>query len=261
MRTLFLACVLMGGGWAQADTISAVLEPARSVELRSTVNGRIEMIAVREGEGFDKGATLARIDARVQKSRVALTEVVAQASGATQRAEQLLEQARTRRDRVVQARRQGAAQDWEVVAAEQAVALAEADVALAGDDHRKRQAELELERAKLEEFVVSAPFAATVLEVTAEAGEIVDTGTVLIEIGTVDKLSALAFVPLEWLDQIATGDSLFATDEGAREVIASVRSIDPRVDAASRTVRVMLDIDNPDGTIRAGTAIVVRRPE
>ncbi|MEM9970738.1 MAG: efflux transporter periplasmic adaptor subunit, partial [Pseudomonadota bacterium] len=41
---------------------------------------------------------------------------------------------------------------------------------------------------------------------------------------------------------------------------ANVISVDPRVDPASQSIRVVLEFDNPNGSIRAGSAISVSSP-
>ncbi|MEL6644209.1 MAG: efflux RND transporter periplasmic adaptor subunit [Pseudomonadota bacterium] len=260
MRALLTALALLTAAPAGAQGVTAVLEPARIVELRSTVNGRVAEIGVRDGDVVAAGDRLAAIDARVQEARVALARVVAEAEGAMVRARQVLTQAETRRDRIVGARDRGAAQDWEVVAAEQAVAIAAADLDVVRDDLARREAELALEQATLAEFVLAAPFDATVLEVFVETGAIVDTATTFLEIGTLDRLTATAFLPVDWLPGLERGGDLSATTEFGGDVTARIDAIDPRVDPASRTVRVVLMLENADGALLPGTTLEIGAP-
>lgn len=260
MRVLgALAILVCLSGPVLADTVTVVLEPWRSVELRSTVNGRIAAMSAREGTAVAGGEVLATVDASVQRARVKLAEVVATATGTLLRADRLLDQARTRLDLLEEARSKGAAQPWEVVAAEQAVAVAEADRLVALDDRNRREAELALERATLSEFDIRAPFDATILEVVIDEGEIVDTGTIIMSIGDLQTLSATAFVPVEWLPDLSPDSTLRADAEGTR-VEVTVSAIDPRVDPASRTVRVVLDVANPDAALLPGMTVVVESP-
>lgn len=246
---------------AYAESVTAVLEPSRTVEIRSTVNGRVAALGLIDGDQVALGAPLARIDARVQEARVNLAEVIASAEGASVRAERLLEQAVARRDRIATARTKGAAQEWEVVAAEQAVAVAEADKLVAQDDLRRKQAELALEQATLTEFSIDAPFDATVLEVFVDPGEIVDTGTVLMEIGSVNDLIATAFVPVEWMPDLTRDAAVSAQTEAGTRVDAAVKAIDPRVDPASRTVRIVLSLANEAGALLPGSTLIVEAPQ
>jgi RND family efflux transporter MFP subunit len=257
------ALVFLGLLWPAslfADTVTAVLEPSRFAELRTTVNGRISDLLAREGGKVTEGEILASVDAAVQVARVQLFEVIAEADGAKARAEQLLEQTKTRQERIQSAFDKGAAQEWETRAAAQAVAVAEADLQVALDDLDRRKAELALEAATLDEFRLVAPFDATILEVFVENGETVDTDSIIMAVGTLSTLAATAFVPVEWLDAISVDDSLSATLDDGASVDALVAAIDPRMDPASRTVRITLEIANPDANYLVGTALTVAAP-
>ncbi|MEO0702327.1 MAG: efflux RND transporter periplasmic adaptor subunit [Pseudomonadota bacterium] len=258
LRALIIGLCLTSPVLAQG--VTAVLEPARTVELRSTVNGRIAALDLRDGALVAQGDVLAKIDAAVQEARVQLAEVVSGGTGALVRAEQLLTQAQTRLDRVTEARSKGAAQEWEVVAAQQLVDIAAADLQVVQDDHARREAELALERATLSEFQIVAPFDATVLEVFVDAGEIVDTATPFMEIGNIDTLSATAFLPVDWLPGLERGGALEAITEFGDRVSVGIDAIDPRVDPASRTVRVVLTLDNGDGRLLPGTTLEIEGP-
>ena len=257
---LALATFIATTGLAGAQDVTAVMEPLRSVELRSTVNGRVTNIVELEGTRVAKGDVLAEVDARVQQARVTLAQVAAEANGSVTRAAELLAQAEFRRDRIAAARASGAAQAWEVETAEQAVAVAKADLEVAREELGRREAELGLELATLSEFTVNAPFDATVLNVGVDPGTIVDTATVLLEIGALDVLQATAFVPVEWATDLNVEAELSASLENGRAVAATVRAIDPRVDPASRTLRVLIEIANDEGTLRPGEILVIKDP-
>ncbi|MEL6523442.1 MAG: efflux RND transporter periplasmic adaptor subunit [Pseudomonadota bacterium] len=252
-------CLYSVHGYAQS--ITAVMEPDRSVELRSTVNGRVVSVVRPEGSTVTQGQVIAEIDGSVQRARVALAKVAADAKGTLERAEQLLAQAVVRRDRMVTARSRGAAQSWEVDLAQQAVAVAEADLQVAKDQVGQLQAELALEKATLAEFAVKAPFEGTVLEVAVDEGEIVDTATVLVELGSLDNLLATAFLPVEWATRLASDAERLRTRlEDNEQVEAAIRAIDPRVDPASRTVRVLIEVPNAEGQLRPGEILVIDEP-
>ncbi len=261
MRAGILTVAFVAGASAVlAQDVTAVLEPAQSVELRSTVNGRVTSIAELEGTIVADGDIVANIDASVQQARVELARISASATGTVVRAQNLLEQAQFRRDRLAAAQAKGAAQSWEVEMADQAVAVAEADLSVARDEQARRAAELALEQATLAEFAIRAPFDATVLDVAVDPGEIVDTATVLIEVGALNTLLATAFIPLEWAPSFETAAPIKASYEDGNTAKAKVRAIDPRVDPASRTVRVIVEVDNTEGLLRPGEILVLHDP-
>lgn len=244
-----------------AQTVSAVLEPLQLVEIRSSVNGRLDVIDVKEGDIVAKDTLLATIDARVQRARVALSKVTADGTAALERADIAIEQARAMQKRVANARSKGAAQEWEVTQSQQAMQLAQADRKLAVEGIARNEAQLDLEQATLSEFEMRAPFDGTILQVFTEAGEIIDTQKTVLEIGNLDRLRATAFVPLDWLDTLSVGTEISAqvqNDTGTTS--ARVTSIDPRIDPASLSVRVRFEFDNPDRSLLAGTVVTISRP-
>jgi len=144
--------------------------------------------------------------------------------------------------------------------AEQAVAVAQADLSVVQDEQDRRAAELALEQATLSEFAIRAPFDATILNVAVDPGEIVDTATVLVEVGALDTLQATAFVPIDWLTAITVSEPIGATfEDGAKQEI-SVLAVDPRIDPASRTVRLIVEVANADGTNRPGQIVTLHDP-
>ncbi len=245
---------------AMAQSVSAILEPVNSVEIRPSVNGRLDGLLVKEGDVVTKGTLLATIDARVQKARVALAEVAAKADGLVVRAEIVIAQAQALQNRVARAHAKGAAQEWEVTQSEQAVQLAEADLQVAKESVTRTQSQLALDQAILSEFNMTAPFDGTILEVHTQSGEIVEIETTILEIGNLQHLRATAFVPLDWLDSLSVGSVLAAQLPTGEDVDGLVSSIDPRVDPASLSVRVRLAFDNTDLDLLAGTSISISKP-
>ncbi len=257
---LLILALLCQGSAALAQGISAILEPGDMVEIRSTVDGRVDQVLVKEGDEVVQGAVLATIDARVQRARVALAKIAAESTGPVARAEITIEQAKALRDRVVRARNKGAAQAWEVTHAEQALQLTEADHKVAIEGMARSQSQMELEQAILSEFSMVAPFDGTVLQVYSTEGEIVDTEMTVLELGNLDRLQATAFIPLDWLDWLQEGSEVTATVGDGKTANGTVASVDPRVDPASLSVRIKIEFDNPERTYLAGTAISIFRP-
>ena len=241
--------------------MAAVLEPIEFVEIKSSVAGRIERIQVEEGEQVVAGALLARIEAQVQEARLRLARTAAEAQGATERAEIVVEQAQSLLERIEAAREKGAAQAWELTQARQALDLVLADQRIGAETAEQLRGQYELEKAMLSKFSMKAPFDGTILQVFVDRGELVDAQMTVVEIGNLKRLKATAFVPVDWLDVLAKGAmigaSLQATGE---EVETKIVSIDPRIDPASQSVRIRLELDNTDQNILAGSSILIDKP-
>jgi RND family efflux transporter MFP subunit len=245
---------------ATAQPVTIVLEPEKEAVLRTTVNGRLAEISATIGQPVVAGQVIAQIDAQVQKARVDLARIVAEAEGGQKRAAKVVEQAISRLGLMERARERGAAQVWEVEAAEQNLAIAEADLLIAKEDEARKLGELELQRATLDEFSLRAPFDGTILDVMAEAGEVVETDTEVVLIGALSNLEATAFVPAEWVQDMSLGLLLTGTTDSGRDVPIVVKAVDPRIDPASATVRVVLVAANEDGRLQAGIRLSIEAP-
>lgn len=259
MLRMFLALAVWATQ-AAAQSVTAVLEPAQLADIRSTVAGRITEIAVSEGDRVAIGTVLVQMDSAVQQARVALAKQAAGARGQLQRAAATVDQAEAFATRVRQARARGAAQAWEVTAAEQAVLIAEAEFVIAQEAQSNAAGQLAMEEATLAEFGLRAPFDGTVLEIFKEPGEIIDTQEVVITFGHLRTLQATAFVPVEGFGTLEPGKTLRAiVDDGRRatEQIVTVDVVDPRIDPASQTVRVTMTLPNGDLSIAPGATLVL----
>lgn len=241
----------------QAQAISAILEPALQIALKPSVTGRVAEISVKEGDQITDGALVAQLDARIQKARLSLAEQAAAAEGPIDRAAIVVEQAKTRLERIQQARKKGAAQPWEVRAAEQTLALAQADARVTQEQNAQLLAQLDLERETLLAFSLTAPFDGTVLQVLVDPGEIVGPDTPIIEIGELTRLKATAFLPVRTAAELIVGEAVEVKvlQNPALDAQAFITAIDPRVDPASQSVRVTLEFNNLQRKLSPGTAV------
>lgn len=260
-RRLSAALVMLCVGLpAAAQSVTAVLEPAKIAEIRPTVSGRLSEIAVNEGDEVVAGTMLAQMDNAVQMARVSLAEQAAAAQGQLQRAAAATGEAEAFVARVDQARARGAAQNWEVTAARQALKLAQAEQVIAQEAQRMAQGQLVLEQATLSEFELRAPFDGTVMQIFKEPGEIIDTQQSVITLGHLRTLEATGFFPVDQFSDLEAGRTFRATVDNGRtqsETVVTVISVDPRIDPASRTVRVTVELPNGDLGFAAGATVVI----
>jgi RND family efflux transporter MFP subunit len=203
-----------------------------SVVVTPFASGRMVEVDVASGAVVAQGDVIAKLDSEGEEIAV-------------DRARIALEDARARQERVAALRTSNTASAVQVTEAEMAVRNAELAV---------RDAELALGRR-----TVSAPIGGIVGLISVSAGSYVTSQT---EIATIDDRSQILVdftVPERFAAAIAVGSSLEATS-GARpgEAYAgTVRAIDNRLDAASRTLRVQAEITNPGDTLRAGMSFRV----
>ncbi len=205
----------------------------RSVTLYSQTPGHTAEVLVQSGQRVTAGAVILRLDSEAEEIGL-------------ERARLVLDDARTRRDRVQQLRGSGAATDVQIREAELAVRQAELGL---------RQAEFDLEQRTL-----LAPIDGWLGILNVEPGTQVSTQT---EIAQIDDRSALLVefrLPESMVGRVAMGDMVEAESlaGGQGRVTGHVSAIDNRVDAASRTLRVQARLDNAEDRLRAGMAFSIR---
>jgi RND family efflux transporter MFP subunit len=108
-----------------------------------------------------------------------------------------------------------------------------------------------------EEYSVSpvvSTVSGTVLSVPANLGDTVGSSTVVFVIGDLANLVVETFVPERFSNAARQGlGALVSLEALPGEVFsATVNEVSPVLDPASRTLRIRLGFDQPDGRIRAG---------
>ena len=154
----------------------------------------------------------------------------------------------------------GLAMQRDVFAAE--AALAEANVALsAAKQHLRNLGVAEKDVEKLAEsrdtssvLNVTALVAGQVVERDAVVGEVVDTARTLFAVADTSTMWALLDVREQDASRVAIGQSAVLQFGGSRgeRVAGKVSWISPRVEPATRTVKVRVALPNPAGELRAG---------
>lgn len=109
-------------------------------------------------------------------------------------------------------------------------------------------------RARLSDRVITAPFSGMTGFRMVSPGALVTPGTAITTLDDVAQLKIDFLLPENLLANIKLDDSIEARSDAYpnQAFIGTVRSIDSRVDPASRAVKVRALIDNPDATLKPG---------
>jgi RND family efflux transporter MFP subunit len=216
------------------DQVSAIGDgrAARSVTLIPYVSGRIAAIEAASGDFVRARAPLVRLDSEAEEI-------------ALDRARLTLEDARATLERNRELRQSGVVN--EVTLRQSELAVGQAGLAV-------RDAELELERR-----IVRAPFDGWVGILGVDVGDQVGTST---EVATLDDRSRILVdfrVPERFVGRIAVGAPVTARPLAlpGLELTGEVVTLDSRVAADTRTLRVRASLDNADDLLRAGMAFSI----
>ncbi|MBZ9695177.1 efflux RND transporter periplasmic adaptor subunit [Mesorhizobium sp. CO1-1-9] len=203
-----------------------------SVTVNPYSSGRLAELLVESGTHVDKGRIIATLDSE--------TEIIAQ-----DRAKLALQDAQSKLDRVKSLRASNAATP---------VAVADAEVVLAGAKLALQDAELALQRRS-----ILAPITGTVGILPISAGNYVTNQSA---IATLDDRSSILVdfqVPERFAAAVKVGAQLTATPiaNPSNAYTGTVSAIDNHIDEKSRTLLVKATIANPADSLRAGMSFSI----
>ncbi len=100
-------------------------------------------------------------------------------------------------------------------------------------------------------YAVTAPLAGWIVEREATIGEMVDADETLFEVVDTSTMWAELSIPEDQLDQVAMGQTVIVTVDGlkGRQFEGTISYVSPKVDPRTRTVQVRAALDNPEGVL------------
>ena len=234
--------------------------------------GAVAALEVQEGSRVAEGAVLARIDdtdARyaLERARVEL-EIARQNAAldiAVRSADRNLVTAQTELQRALDAREKlkDIVTDSELdrfrLAADQAklaIEKARQDQAVARLTQQSKQVEADFAAQKLTRRQVTAPFAGVVVQLHKHRGDWVEPGDKLLRLIRLDRLRVEAQLDAKYAAAQLAGKSVVLTIESpgmpALKFPGKLVFVSPEIDPFNKQIRVLADIDNPDGKLQPG---------
>ncbi len=213
-------------------TVVGTLAASEAITVVSEIDAAVVALPFREGQPIAAGALIAQLDdaeLRAQAARAAALRDQRQASHV--------------RIAAVVAAGAGSAQDLDDAAA--ALKVAEAELALA---------ETRLAKAR-----ITAPFAGVLGARRVSPGAYLRAGTAITELSRYDELRVNFSAPERLLGQLARGAAVAVTTIAYPDsaLTGTVDIIEPELDAATRSARVIARLANPDRLLRPGMSAAV----
>lgn len=232
------------GDLVEAVEVVGSLSPKFAADVKSEVSGTVRAVYVTQWVPVRRGAPLARLDTtEVDAGIEALKAVEAQARVAETRA-------RREHERAMQLRQFG-------LITEQAFddATSALDAAVAAT--RAAAAQVRTGEARLAKSSILSPMDGVVAERNVNVGDRVENmggNTSMFRIVDNRLLDLTMTVPSSQLASIRVGQRLeFTTDAvPGRTFSGKVMFINPAVDEASRSAKVVAEVPNPDGALKGG---------
>lgn len=204
-----------------------------SVDVTAKVADRVAAIHFQEGQQVRKGTVLVELDTTEARADLAAAEAAASDSRSQYKRSQELFQTR---------------------------ALSEAQLDQLQATLLANEARVAAARSRVQDRIITAPFAGRVGLRNASLGGLVNPGAV---ITTLDDLSVVKLdfaVPEIFLATLTPGLTVEARSTAYADATFAgrVASIDTRVDPLTRSVAIRALIDNPDGRLRPGMFMTVK---
>lgn len=227
--------------------IVGTLAPKFSADVKSEVTGTVAAVYVTEWVPVRKGDRLARLDSTETEAGIAaLRAVEAQAKVAEARA-------RREYERAQQLRQYGLITPQAFDDAKSAVEAAEAGTAAAAAQTRTAE-------ARLAKSTIVAPMNGVVALRGVSVGDRVEnmgSGDPLFRIVDNRLLDLTVSVPASELSAVTVGQTIEFTTVTVpgRTFTGKVKFINPTIDAANRSAKVVVEVPNADGQLKGGAFV------
>ncbi len=207
--------------------LTGTVLPRLDVTVSAEGMGKIEQLAVEEGDSVQRGAELARIDTELIRAQLD------QARAEARLAEQEFERAQSLSERGVSARR-------------------DFDTAVA--NREMSQARLRALQVELDKSVITAPFNGVVDMVFREEQEFIEIGAPLVRLVQLDEVKVLVGVPERDIGYFDVGDSVTVRLDAfaANAFEGRIHRIATTGDMETHTFTVEILVDNRERRIRPG---------
>lgn len=237
---------------AATVSFTGTVQPRFSRDLGFRVLGRVIARHVDVGQSVKAGQLLAELDP------MTLNLAVRQIEAELGKAEAQLVYATATRDRKKALLARKVASQADLDTAEEALASADAAVVRA-------RASLDKAREQLSYTKLVSETDGIVTAVNAEMGQTVNAGDTVVTLAQAEVREAVVDIPDEIAQSLKVGDAFATTLQVDARIGASgrVREIAPQADAATRTRRIRITLDDPPATYRIGTTLTAtpRRSE
>lgn len=239
------------------SVFSCMIEPAQTVEIRSSVLGVVEKITVERGDAVKKGQMLVKLDSTITQATVAGARQRALARAQIDGARQKLALANVKVERMEQMYRQEfvSAQARDDAINERNIAETEFKQAL--ENQRIAQLDYKTSLAELGERTITSPFDGVVSARYVDVGTVVsatDNKQPILRLVQIDRLKLTAILPFKYFQNIQEGDTVTVVPESPfnQPIKITVIKKDQVVDAASGTFGIVAYIDNKQYKLPSG---------
>ncbi len=238
------------------SNVTGVIRAEEEVIIRSEYSGIVERIAVHEGDAVTQGQLLVELRNTRQKINLQVAQAgVAKAEASQQETQVLLDAAEKELNRTQIAG--NALPRKELEEKEDQVRRLRANLQVQSATIAEAKEEVRFREQELNDTRLVAPFAGTVTQIFIYRGDTLrPLETQVLELVALEPLYAEVLLPSSYVDRIHKDEKIKVDVESESlrigRVDGKVIYVNPKIDAASRTFKVKIEIPNPTGRVRPG---------
>lgn len=244
---------------ASQGALPGIVQPGRRVELIAPTDGILDKISVHEGQRVRVGQNLLNFkDGMVRAAVRAAESAAGDADLKLARVDLKLAQAEL--NRLLSIPDPRALPAVELDRAKAGVERAAATVEQAAQQTERAIGALEVERERLKQLYVNAPFDGVVVRISSQEGASLVRATPIITIANLSTLRVELFAELKHFGTLRTGQQylLHASSPVNQPLVGTLVSREPLIDAATKTFRCVFEIANADRRLPAGFTVQFR---
>jgi membrane fusion protein (multidrug efflux system) len=213
--------------WPSTVSATGTMVAVQGVTVGAELGGKIVEIDFESGDKVKAGDLLLRIDVSAEQAQLRSAEAAAK-----------LAQVNLKRNRDLRKNK--------------TVSQAELDTAEA--NYKQATAQVDNMQAAIAKKTLRAPFAGNLGIRQVNLGQIVDTGTAVVTLQTIDPIYVDFSLPQQRFSVLAPGTKVKVTSDAAPNEIfkGKIIAVNPEVDQITRSVRVRATLDNSKELLRPG---------
>lgn len=224
----------------QTLPLSGSLRAVNQAAVKARLAGEVREVLVREGEAVKAGQLLVKMDASEYQARLEQTR------GSLMAAQGQLDMATKARDNNKALLSKG-------FISQNAFDNAASQYDIARANVESAKGALDVANKALNDTRILAPISGLVSSRMVQPGEKVSADNRLLDVVDLRQLELEAAVPTSDIMSIAQGQEVQVKVEGlAQPLPGKVVRINPAIQAGSRSIMVYIQVDNPEGMLRAG---------
>ncbi|MGH8502075.1 MAG: efflux RND transporter periplasmic adaptor subunit [Gammaproteobacteria bacterium] len=213
--------------WPQEIETVGTFAAVNGAELATEASGIVDEINFKNGAHVEAGEVILRLDTDIDVAELNALEAAARLAE--------IELERVRR-----------------LYESNSISKAEVDIRQSQADQAR--ANVEAQRARVEQKTVAAPFSGVLGIRQVNLGQYVNAGSAIVNLQSLDPIFLNFMLPEQRLADISSGQPMTArVDAFPRgHFNGTITAIEPRVERTTRNFMIQASIDNPDGQLRSG---------